>query len=401
MNKPAYKWIIVAISFFTLFMTYGILFSIGLYFKPLTEEFNWSRTEISLAISIAMIVFGIFQPFMGGLIDKYGPKKVLTVSVFVLGVSLSLMPHISELWELYFVFGFLAGIGFSGSTVLSNSVIVSRWFTEKRGLALGVSSTGVSAGQLLILPISMYVILSYGWRASFFLIGSIMLFVILPLILLFVKNNPENEVNLNRGPRVPIESPRIRQYFKTRPFWQLLLGFYVCGFTAHGQVIHFPIFFSGLGVSEMFAANIIGMVGGTSILGILFMSFLFDRIGGKNPLAATYLLRSLAVLLLVVFIFWRDVSILYIFILLYGFAYFATVPLVSGLVRKIYGQSVMGSLLGLIWFSHALGQASGIFVSAAIYDYTGSYFYAFVISTSLLLLAALLSYRINEDKLKF
>jgi MFS family permease len=116
-------------------MTYGILFSIGLYFKPLETEFNWSRTQISIAISISMIVFGIFQPIVGRLIDKLGPKKVIASSVFILGLSLSLMSYISNLWEFYLVFGVLAGLGFSGSTVLSNSVIVSGWFTNRRGKA--------------------------------------------------------------------------------------------------------------------------------------------------------------------------------------------------------------------------------------------------------------------------
>ena len=393
----SYKWIILIVSFFTLFMTYGILFSIGLYFKPLETEFNWSRTQISIAISISMIVFGIFQPIVGRLIDKLGPKKVIASSVFILGLSLSLMKYISNLWEFYLVFGVLAGLGFSGSTVLSNSVVVSSWFTNRRGKALGILSAGVNVGQMFILPISMYVILSYGWRFSFSLIGGILLLVILPLILLFIRNNPHTDNKLNSDSQIHGNKQDITYFLKTKPFWLLFLSFYTCGFTAHGIFMHFPIFVAEYGVSEMDAATLIGMVGGISIIGVLVMSFLFDRIGGKNPLASTYLLRSFSVLLLILFIYVNNILILYIFVLLYGFSYFATVPLVSGLTRKIYGQSVMGSLLGLIWFSHALGQSSGPFLAGVLYDYTGSYFSIYVISSFILLIASILSYMIKED----
>jgi sugar phosphate permease len=410
-----YGWVIVGVSFLTLFLVFGTAFSIGLYFQPLIEAFGWSRTALSLGVSIFMLSFGFSQPMMGRLIDRHGPRAVLTGSLFLMGLGIASTSRISEIWHFYLTFGVLGGIGFSGAGALANAVVVSRWFTEKRGLALGVSSAGTNVGQLFLFPLTMALILAYGWSRGFLILG-LSFWALIPLIHLLLKDDPsqmgltayggEGEGGLSAaldpdghptllrkrdlgGTNVPV-----KEAIRSRSFWLLALGFFACGFTAHGIFIHLPLYILDLGFPEMVTANLLGLIGGVSILGVLLMGGISDRLGRKNPLAATYLLRGLSILWLLQA---REVWSLALFVIVFGFSYFATVPLVSGAVADLFGSLSMGGILGLIWLSHAMGQAVGPFVAGFAYDHWGSYTFAFLLSALLLFLAAALSYCIEAE----
>lgn len=400
-----YGWAVVATSFLTLFLNYGIIFSMGLYFKPLIQEFGWSRASVSLIVSFMMLVFGFSQPIIGRLLDKYKPKRIIAASLLVMGVGLILSSRVSSFWQLYFTLGLLTGLGYSGASALSNAVLVSRWFSRKRGLALGISGSGVNAGQLVIIPLSMYLILAFDWRASLLLMGLLVLLVLLPSALLVFKNDPR-EINLapdgdgalhSEASSVSVsrEGASFASALKTRSFWFLALAFFTCGFTAHGVFMHFPLFAMDLGVSEAKAANILAIVGAVSMLGVLAAGSLSDKLGSKNPLAAVYFMRGIAMLLLLQA---KSEAMLYIFVLLFGFSYFATVPLTSKLVRDIYGQASMGAILGSIWFSHAMGQAFGPYLGGASFDAMHSYSIAFEVSALILFVAALFSYLVEEKR---
>lgn len=395
MGRPSYGWFVVAASFVNLFIVYGIVFSIGLYFKPMMDEFNWSRTELSLGVSLFMLAFGFSQPVMGRLIDRYGPKTVLSLSIALMSLGVVLSGQIRTLPGYYLAFGLLAGLGYSGAGALANAVVVSRWFSEGRGLALGVSSAGTNLGQLVLFPVTMYLILFYGWRASFTVMGLLLLVLVLPLVLFLVKDRPPEEkvVGGLDPPDLLEERFTILEAARTRSFWLLFLGFFVCGFTAHGVFVHFPLYALEMGIGEMAVANLLGLIGGVSVFGVLVMGSVSDRVGRKVPLAATYALRSIS-------FFWllgaRDTASLTVFVVLFGFSYFATVPLVSGCVADIYGRASMGSILGFIWFSHAMGQAVGPYLAGLAFDASHSYATAFQASAFLLLAAAVASLLVKE-----
>lgn len=400
-----YGWAVVAISFLTLFLNYGIVFSTGLYLKPLIQEFGLGRASVSLIVSFMMLVFGFSQPLVGRLLDKYKPRSVIATGLFILGVGLILSSRVSSIWQLYLTLGILVGLGYSGASSLSNAVLVSRWFSRKRGLALGISGSGVNAGQLVIIPVSMYLILALDWRGSLLVMGLLVLIALLPLSLLVFKNDPQ-EINLapdgngalhNAASNVSVsrEGASFASALRTRSFWFLVLGFFACGFTAHGIFMHFPLFAMDLGVSETRAANILAVVGAVSMLGVLAAGGISDRFGSKNPLAAVYFMRGIAMLLLLRA---DSEAMLYAFVVLFGFSYVATVPLTSKLVGDIYGQSSMGAILGSIWLSHAIGQAVGPYLGGVSFDVAHSYALAFEVSALILFAAALFSYFVEEKR---
>jgi MFS family permease len=397
--KSNYKWIIVFTSFVTLLLTYGILFSIGVYFKPLTDEFGWNRTAISTAVMISMLVFGISQPLWGRLIDKYGPKRIMLISISLMGLGLILTSRISSIWQLYLFYGFLVGLGFSGAGVLSNAVIVSNWFPKKRGIALGITFSGVNTGQLIIFPVSMYLILAYDWRTAIVIMGLVLLLGLLPTILTLVKdgNNVRSfSTAVDGEAQLPMKSKLDFSALKNRSFWLLFSGFFICGYTGYGIIVHLPSYFiGGLQLSEMATANALAVLGGVSILGNLVMGYGADRIGGRLPLTFTYLLRGIALLMLM----WiNEPRMVYLFVIVYGFASFASVPLVSKLSRDIFGGRSIGIVLGTIWFGHALGQAAGSISGGIFFDTFNSYSLSFLSSAALLMIATILSYFIREKR---
>lgn len=400
--KFFYGWAVVATSFLILFINYGIVFSIGLYFKPLIQEFETNRGSASLIASFMMLTFGLSQPFVGRLLDKYKPKSVMVLSLLGIGLGMIISSRASNLWQLYISLGVLVGLGYSGASSLSNSVLVSRWFSRRRGTALGISGAGVNAGQLLVIPFSMYLILTFDWSTSLLLIGLAVLIFFLPLALLVFKNDPtevgpspawERELNYNGSRGALDEGFRFSSAIKTRSFWLLSLAFFTCGFTAHGVFMHFPLYVTDMGVTESKAASLLATVGAASMVGVFVAGRLSDKFGSKNPLTAHYFVRGMAMLLLLKA---TSMPMLYAFVILYGLSYFATVPLTSKLVRDIYGQASMGVILGSIWVSHALGQTAGPYLLGASYDAIHSYSFGFEVSAAILFIAAVLSYFVEE-----
>jgi predicted MFS family arabinose efflux permease len=183
---------------------------------------------------------------------------------------------------------------------------------------------------------------------------------------------------------------------KNRSFWLLFSGFFICGYTGYGIIVHLPSYFiGGLQLSEMATANALAVLGGVSILGNLVMGYGADRIGGRLPLTFTYLLRGIALLMLM----WiNEPRMVYLFVIVYGFASFASVPLVSKLSRDIFGGRSIGIVLGTIWFGHALGQAAGSISGGIFFDTFNSYSLSFLSSAALLVIATILSYFIREKR---
>jgi len=166
----------------------GVNLTFSVYFSSVLTEFGWNRASVSLALSIFMLVSAVTIPIFGKLIDKYGPKRVILACVPLMGLSTLLLGRTNSLLEYYLLYG-LGGISFSGAGFLPTTVLVARWFYKKRTIAMSTFLSGYPFSQIVLVPLSSYLITTYGWRTSYIIFGSIFLAIILPLLFFFLKEN--------------------------------------------------------------------------------------------------------------------------------------------------------------------------------------------------------------------
>lgn len=406
-----YGWVIVGISMLVAFVISGARMSFSPSFKPMLLDYDTNRGLLSLAMSINQLFYGLAGPVTGWLTDRYGARTIILISALITAVGLvgtSLAPN---LWVLYIAYGVFTGFGFSGTTTIPFSALITRWFRRKSGLALGVSTTGTPIGHMFIVPIATYVILGWGWRYAYAIVGAVIALVIAPLAWRLVKGDPkelgllpDGDVNppavgatlAGAGGTTLMPSQNLAQAMRTRPYWLLCIGWFTCGFVGFMVSTHLVPFATDVGMGLMEAALVLSLMGAFSAIGSLGSGALSDWIGRKNPLTAIYFTRFLAFPLIMLPAVSSNHILVYLFAMVFGIGMLATLPLASTLVREIYGQQSMGVILGTILLVHQIGAAMGVYMGGAIFDATGSYFWAFLMSSVLSLVAAVASFKIRE-----
>ena len=311
-GKIFYGWKIVFLGFGAMAVGGGIWAGFGVFFETLLDEFGGSRAGLSLVITFGMIFWAIGAFMAGTLVNRFGPKKLILFGVGLMGLGCFLSSATTSTITLFTTYGLLIAMGTGFSTMNTNSVLISRWFVRKRGTALGVSTSGYNAGQLILIPFTALLIGNYGWRWAFIIWGMMFWFLLGPILFKYLKNSPE-EVGLapdNEPPGEvdfvePIETrvrwiPRgtVLRAMKTRSFWLLFASYVGCGFTDFVMYVHFPIFATGIGVNSQTAANAFGLIGGLAIIGVIGLGAWADKIGYKIPLVLIYATRCIGILLL-------------------------------------------------------------------------------------------------------
>ncbi len=407
-----YGWVIVGVSFLASLVVSGARMSFGPSFKPMLLDFDTSRGLLSVAMSLNQLFYGLAGPLTGLLADRYGPRAVIILSTVVMMIGVigtSLAPN---LLVLYIAYGVFTGFGFSGSTTIPFSALITRWFRRKSGLALGVATTGTPIGHIIIVPLSMWIILVSGWRLAYIVVGAIMALVILPLSWRFIRGDPQELGLLPDGDsHSPVGQPSpsaaasgltanksLAQAMRTRPYWLLSAGWFTCGFAGFMVATHLVPFATDVGMDPMHAASALALMGVFSAIGSLGMGAISDRVGRKNPLAIIYFSRFLAFPLIMAPVVSGNFIPIYAFAIVFGVGQLATLPLASALVREIYGQQSMGVILGTILLVHQIGAAIGVYLGGALFDVTGSYYWAFFMASALSLVAAVSSYMIREER---
>jgi MFS family permease len=394
-NKFYYGWVIVAISFIMLLMTSGIVMSFGVFMKSLVEEFSWDRTAVSLAVATFMIVQGILSPMVGRFIDRYGPRKVIAIGVLVLGLTMVLFSYVNSYPSFFITFGILAAVGYSTTTLMTNSVLVSKWFTEKKGLALGISTTGFPLGPLVFAPLIGYFIFRFDWRVTVFGLGLLLLLLLMPLVIIFVKEKDAPKSSETAGKDQVKEIITFKKLLGNNHYLKLAGAYFGCGFTMALVSTHFPIHAIGLGLTDLVAATAFGLMGGFAVFGTISAGALSDKYGRKNLLAAVYFTRCLA---LSTFVFATNPTMLYIGAVIFGISWTATGPLTTAITGDIWGTKVMGTVFGYIFLFHQFGAAAGAYLGGIVFDYSNSYQMAFLLGALILLISAVSSYFIDESK---
>jgi len=379
-----YGYIVVAVSFIILAMMCGAYYSFGVFFNPLLAEFGWTRAITSGAFSLSFILLGLFGVAAGKLNNRFGPRVILTVCGVFIGAGYILMSQVSSIWHLYLFYGALISIGMSGGFVPLTST-VARWFTRRRGMMTGITISGLGMGTLVMPPIVNWLISLYGWRTSYIVVGSVSLVLII-LAAQFLKRDPgeigklpygENELSGSNDSNTSGFSLRGAIY--TRQFWLLGMAFLFFSLGAGAVMIHIVAHAIGLGISAANAAAVLAVIGGLSTAGRIIMGGASDRIGNKLALIICFSLEAIALawLLLVA----RELCMLCLFAVIFGFAYGGMVALISPSVEKLFGLSSHGVILGFIMFGIAIGEGSSPAIAGYLYDIVGNYTTAFLLCT--------------------
>ncbi|MBI3078470.1 MAG: MFS transporter [Deltaproteobacteria bacterium] len=416
-------WQVMVGSFFIAFMTSSTWMSFGVFFKPILQEFGWDRATLSLAVAIQMIVYGTSQPLIGRAVDRWGARRIIFLGACLAGGGALLLSFVQSVWQLYLIHGVVVSVGITCSSPVTHGVLISNWFRARRGFALGVASAGGTGGGLILIPLLNALILSVGWRQAYLLLGTAILLIALPIILVIIRSTPADrgllpysgpagagETQDGRGrARVlpagepaavaglgpPVASDELRGAMRTRPFWLLAGGFFVCGFTWQLVITHLVPFATDLGLSPTQAASAMGLVAGANFLGSLSMGALSDRVGRRGPLAAMYFLRGTGFLLLLLAPYGPTV---FIFAVLAGSTLLATVPLTAAISGNLYGLRNLGAIFGTLTLIHHIGASLSVYAAGAIYDAFGSYSAMFLVGGLLGLAAGVLSSRVREPR---
>ncbi|MFC1893489.1 MFS transporter [Chloroflexota bacterium] len=396
-----YGWIIVAACTVLLTMQCAIMYSFGVFFKPLIADFGSSRAAISGVYSAFMLTNGAFAIPVGWLADRFGPAKVTAVSGLIAGLGLVLSSNVNSLWQLYLTYGILVGIGLcSGFPVATGTT--ARWFVKHRGLALGIVSAGTGLGTLVGLPVAEHLIAVFGWARAYFFLG-LAAWVVMIVGALFLRRDPEamglrpygvedmlTEPDSNPNERIrdiPFEtSTTLSGAARTRPLWILILIYFLFSISLQMIIVHLINYATDLGTAPFIAATLLSTVGMGSIAGRLVMGSVSDRIGSNNALILCCIILATSVLWL---IFARALWMFYLFAIVFGFAYGGEVPQIPALIGRFFGLRAVAALVGTVILSIAMGGALGSWMGGQIFDVTHSYLLAFTVAVLASILSAI------------
>lgn len=404
-----YGWFVVALCFLTTLTSAGVRSSPSVLIHPLEAEFGWSRALIASAISMNLLLFGFAAPISGYLIDKYGPRKVMLGSLIMLITGVSGTVVMDQFWQFFLVWGIIVGLGAGGVGSVLTATVGNRWFVARRGLALGILGSASSTGQLIFLPLFMWLIANSGWRfgSSALIIIAI---ILLPLLFLFMRDDPA-EVGLEpygagdpnavtkagaaslRGASAKNATITAREIVTHPTFWLLCGSFFVCGGTANGLIgTHLIPHEVEIGIPQILAASLVGIMGTLNIVGTTFSGWMVDRVQPHKWLALVYALRGVSLLILP---FVKDFNGLVIFAIVYGLDWFATVPPSMAITADTFGRQNVGKVYGWIFMSHQIGAAIMASAAGAVRDYMGEYNVAFLAGGFIAMIAAGLALQIK------
>ncbi|MCH7841411.1 MAG: MFS transporter [Chloroflexi bacterium] len=401
MRRPHYSWVILATGFFILFFSGGSRFAFGLMLKPMSEDLDVSRSTLSLAVTTFMVVSALALPFLGRLVDLWSLKGMIGIAAVVAGVGIGLMGQVDAPWQVFIVYGVVYALGNAGTSTSPVTVMISRWFPNRRGIAGSGAVAGNAVGQLVIVMALAAVLVSLDWRWSFTILGIANLAVLAPLVFLAVRDKPrEADVpphGLTARAVTPPESALSLSRTLTSPRLALLMAIYaICGFQDFFVSIHIVAFALDQGVGTVMAGNLLALMGLMGLMGVLASGLLADRFGAVRPTVTCFWVR---IFIFAFIIFDQSTLSIMVFGLLYGFTFLITAPLTVVFVGNIFGAARLGTLAGSISMVHQIAGGFGAYAGAWIFDNRGSYDDMFRLMLILSVAAAVLTLLVRERPL--
>jgi sugar phosphate permease len=412
-----YGWVILGVAFITVVLGYGVRNSFAVFYPTIVEEFDWERGSTALMFSIAVIVYGLTAPLVGGLVDRFKPRLILALGGCILGAGVALCGLATARWQFYLLYGVIAAIGLSLIGATPFNTILSHWFIRRRGLAFGILSAGFGA-SLLSASIAQLLISSFDWRKAYIIIGVLSAAIIAPLCGFLMHHSPHDKGLLPDGetkksppPKDPAQPRRgeggwatttwtLARAVKTYQFWLLfLIAFCSFGLAEQIAIAHQVFFFRDVGYEPILAANIYSLFGITFIIGTM-CSLFSDRFGREKVFIPSCLLSAASVSLLFLI---QDTShpwMAVLFAACFGLGLGPIGPVLFATIADLFHGRHFGSILGTIVIGFSLGGAIAPWLAGFLHDITNSYFPTFFILMGSLIATAVLMWLVAPSKLR-
>ena len=389
-----YGWVVLAAAFVIITMSIGTLFTLGVFLRPIEESMGWTRSGIGAIGLFNWIVMGAGGVVSGFVSDRLGTRRVVLVGAVLLGLGLVLSSYVQQVWQLYVTFGLMVGAGVSAFYV-PLTVLAIKWFEGRRGMAAAVVSAGNGLGIFALAPLSRWLISEFDWRVAFLVLGNLAWVVVLPTALLLRApggvvggGQPGGELPFtsssisNAGAQKwPPHSPRGGQPSRagspwgTWAFWAIALTHFCCCAAHSGPLFHLVSHAMDQGVAKMAAAGILGVSGLTSIFGRIGTGIVADRVGVKRTLLTALTLQAGLIFL---YLFAVSEGALWTLSLAFGVAYGGAMPLYAVVTREYFGERVLGTAYGGVFFISCIGMGLGSYAGGAIHDLLGTYQWLFL-----------------------
>jgi len=397
-----YGWAMMAVTFLTALVVAGAVGAPGVFILPLQQEFGWSTAEISSALSVRLLLFGLMAPFAAALLNRYGLRNVTLASLLIVVAGMAVSLAMTQLWQLLLLWGFVVGFGTGLTALVLGATIAARWFSARRGLVVGIITASSATGQLVFLPLLASLTEHLGWRLALGAMCAVLAIAALA-VLLIMRDRP-SDIGLRPfgdegdAPQSAAPPPgsifaaalgTLRDAARTRIFWVLFVTFFICGASTNGLIqVHLIPMCADFGIPQVQAAGLLAAMGIFDFFGTILSGWLSDRYDNRLLLFWYYGLRGLSLLFLPMtdFTFYG----LSIFAVFYGLDWIATVPPTVRLTAAHFGAERAGLVFGWIFAGHQIGAAAAAFGAGWSRTVLSSYLPAFMVAGALCVAAALM-----------
>ena len=400
-GKVHYGWLIVGITFMALLISSGIRTAPSVMFKGLEAQFQWTRTDVSIAVMISLFAFGLGAPLGGSLIDRLGPKRIMLLGLSLNTFGLICLQFVTALWQFHIFWGLVIGVGTGLVTNVLGATVALRWFNQYRGLVLGIFGAASAAVQTFIFPALIGIAAAYNWQAVLFTLAVCAGTALIP-ILIFMRNQPQ-DIGLSAVGEATVLSVQtdsrrtsLADAVKTRDFWLLVLSFFICGFTTNGLIeTHLLPHALEHGFVQTEMASAIALMGIMNILGALASGWLTERYDNRRLLMLYYGFRAISLMLLP---FILEMQGMFLFAIVYGWDWVATVPPTINLTAQRFGRASVGTLYGWIFCAHMFGAGIASYAAGFFRDMLGDYHLIFISAAVMGIIASGLAVSITNPK---
>ena len=366
-----YAWVVAAVTFFAMLTTSAALGLPGAMLQPLSKEFGWTTDQLSSVFAVRFVLFGLLGPFAAVFIARFGLRRIMVVAASFIAVAMVLATLVTQLWQMFLLWGLVLGCGTGLTALVLGAMVASRWFTERRGLVVGLFAASTATGQLIFLPVAAWMIEHLGWRYAVIPVFAACVAVAL-LATLFMRDRPRDvglrpygepeTTPLEAAPGAPAKLNFMGPFkvlvevSRNRTFLILAGTFFICGLSTNGLVqTHFISLCGDNGLTSVPAASVLAMMGAFDLFGTTLSGYLSDRYDNRKLLFWYYGLRGLS-------LFWLPYSTftlygLSVFAMFYGLDWIATVPPTVKLAAQEFGKERAGLIFGWIFAAHQLGAA--------------------------------------------
>jgi len=418
-NPFFYGWVVVAVGFVTLGVSFGLWYSFSVFFLSIIQEFGWTRTVASSIFSVFILSQAATGLMTGHLQDRFGPRLVIPLGAVILSVCLFFTSRAHSLWHFYVAYGVFAAAGVSLLGFSSHAAFIPKWFVRKRGLALGVTMSGIGFGMLFLIPSVEWSIGLFGWRNTYLFLAGLALLLVAPLGSVFLRRCPE-DINLIPDGDSPDQSSRERpasvivkvvdavwaaedwtpkKALRTGRFWFVLIAFFFGSWVYQATLLHSISAMVDAGLQRDAAAAYFGVLGIAGAVGKILFGHLSDVYGREkiNTFASAVTALGLVCLMRIAGV---NGILPMLFAILFGLGYGAAAPLFPSVSADIFLGRSFGLIFAVIYVGAGLGGSTGPLITGYLRDISGSYMLPFTLLFMNLFLSSLFIWFASPRKVR-